>query len=196
VLGHAGVVPCAADGRARYNGGVRDERVIERVRVAALEVELERPADAEALIDERAFAREDEFLPYWAEPPAGLRVLELGCGLGLPSVVAALLGARVTASDWSADAVAATERNAERNGVAVEGLVASWFAPGPLLERAPWDLVVGADLLYEHRNAAPLLALVPRLAPRAWIADPGRHTAAPLVQAARADPERWRRITP
>ena len=190
---------------------MRDERVIERVRVAALEVELERPADAEALIDERAFAREDEFLPYWAElwpsahalaaalaaaPPAGLRVLELGCGLGLPSVVAALLGARVTASDWSADAVAATERNAERNGVAVEGLVASWFAPGPLLERAPWDLVVGADLLYEHRNAAPLLALVPRLAPRAWIADPGRHTAAPLVQAARADPDRWRRITP
>lgn len=181
--------------------------IVERLRIGALEVELERPPDPEALIDEEAFAREDEYLPYWAElwpsahalaralhdePPRGLRMLELGCGLGLPSVVAALLGAQVTATDWSADAVAATERNAARNGVAVDGLVASWFDPAPLLELAPFDLVIGADLLYEHRNVAPLLDLVPRLAPRAWIADPGRHTAAPLRDAAVTDPAQWR----
>jgi len=61
----------------------------------------------EELIDEEAFAN-DEFLPYWAElwpaaralaaalpPVAGLRVVELGCGLGLPSLVAAAGGAEV-----------------------------------------------------------------------------------------------------
>ena len=67
------------------------------------------------LIDEEAFA-DDEFLPYWAElwPAAarargalperldGLRVLELGCGLGVPSLVAAARGANVTAVDWAA----------------------------------------------------------------------------------------------
>ena len=74
-----------------------------------------RPRDAEALLDERAFEHE-EFLPYWAELwPSGValarrvaaralkgaRVLELGCGLGLPSLAAALAGGRVLATDWS-----------------------------------------------------------------------------------------------
>src|SRR5919198_1167187 len=80
----------------------------EVVRVGEVELSLLRPVDPEALLDEDAFAR-DEFLPYWAElwpaglalagalPPslAGTRVLELGCGLGIPSLVAAVLAADV-----------------------------------------------------------------------------------------------------
>src|SRR5215203_7269219 len=72
------------------------------VRVGSTTLSLLRPRDAEALLDEDAFA-EDEFLPYWAELwPAGLalgralpaqldgvRVVEVGCGLGVPSLVAA-----------------------------------------------------------------------------------------------------------
>ena len=68
---------------------------------------LARPASPEALLDEDAFAQ-DEFMPYWAELwpgglalaealPAdltGIRVVELGCGLGVPSLVAAARGAR------------------------------------------------------------------------------------------------------
>ena len=64
------------------------------------------PRDREALLSEEAFAHE-EFLPYWAElwpsalalarvlarrPLTGRRVLELGCGLGLPAIAAALAG--------------------------------------------------------------------------------------------------------
>src|SRR5262245_1815750 len=66
----------------------------ERIAIGGVTLELERPADPEALLDEEAFG-DDEFMPYWAELwPAGLalaealpadlggvRVVELGCGL-------------------------------------------------------------------------------------------------------------------
>src|SRR3954471_15503389 len=85
-----------------------------------------RPRDAESLLDEHAFEHE-EFLPYWAElwPSAlalarvvgvralrGARTLELGCGLGVPSLAAAAAGGRVLATDWAPDAIAMAERNA------------------------------------------------------------------------------------
>src|SRR5215213_8648426 len=60
------------------------------VRVGSTALSLLRPRDAEALLDEDAFA-EDEFLPYWAELwPAGLAL-----GRALP---AQLDGVRVV--DW------------------------------------------------------------------------------------------------
>src|SRR5262245_14598570 len=97
-----------------------DDLVEEVVAIAGHDLALLRPRDAEALLSEEAFERE-EFLPYWAELwPSALalarmvaaralrraRVLELGCGLGLPSLAAALAGGRVLATDWSPDAVA------------------------------------------------------------------------------------------
>ena len=152
-----------------------------------------RPRDAEALLDEHAFEHE-EFLPYWAELwPSGValarrvaaralkgaRVLELGCGLGLPSLAAALAGGRVLATDWSPQAIELLRDNAERNGAELELEVADWACPEALIERAPWDLVLGADLLYERRNVAPLLDLVPKLLAKGelWLADPGRAPA-------------------
>ena len=80
------------------------------------------------------------------------------------------------ATDWSAEAVAMTAANAERNDAAVETLVCSWTAPEPLLARAPWDLVLASDVLYEARNGDVLLELLPRLGPEVWLADPGRTT--------------------
>jgi predicted nicotinamide N-methyase len=83
-------------------------------------------------------------------------------------------GGRVLATDWAPDAVTMTARNAERNGLSVETLCVSWTSPAPLLERAPWALVLAADVLYEARNAETLLALLPRLGGEIWLADPGR----------------------
>jgi predicted nicotinamide N-methyase len=176
--------------------------VEERVEAGHWRVALERPASADALIDDRAFEH-DEFLPYWAElwPSAvalarhlstldlrGARVLEVGCGLGLPSIVAALGGADVLATDWADDALRFTERNAARNGVALATLRARWDEPDTLAGHAPFDLLVAADVLYEERNAAPLLALLDRvLAPggTALVADPGRRHAPVFFDAAR-----------
>ena len=49
-----------------------------------------------------------------------------------------------------------------------------WDEPDILLANAPFDLVLGADLLYEARNAAQLLELLPRLGDEIVLADPGR----------------------
>ena len=178
-----------------------DELVEEVVPLRGRDLRLLRPRDAEALLDEAAFERE-EFLPYWAElwPSSlalartiagrtlrGARTLELGCGLGLPSIAAALAGGRVLATDWSPEAVAMTAANAARNDADLETLVCSWTEPEPLLARAPWDLVLASDVLYERRNGEVLLGLLPRLGDEVWLADPGRPAAAPFLERAAAD---------
>src|SRR3954452_23019735 len=50
----------------------------------------------------------------------GLRVLELGCGLAVPSLAAARAGATVLATDMSPEAVELAARNAHENGVNIE----------------------------------------------------------------------------
>src|SRR4051812_49818030 len=108
----------------------RVDLVEEVVPLADRELAVLRPRDADALLDEHAF-EEDEFLPYWAQLwPSGValartvaaralkgaRVLEVGCGLGLPSIAAARAGGRVLATDWSPAAVELLRANARRNG--------------------------------------------------------------------------------
>ena len=174
------------------------ELIEERIHLPGRELALLRPPDPEALISEEAFERE-EFLPYWAElwpsglalaeevaalPLAGRRVLELGCGLGLPSLAAALAGADVLATDWSPDAVELLRENAARNEVALEVEAASWFAPDALAARGPWDLVLAADVLYERRNVEPVLALLPGLGSEILVAEPGRPAAGEFLERA------------
>jgi predicted nicotinamide N-methyase len=175
--------------------------VEERVIVGMRQLRLLRPRSAETLIDEDAFG-EDEFLPYWAELwPSGLAlaehvtgagvagkvVLELGCGLAVPSLAAALCGADVLATDWAPEAIALAEQNALGNGVSLRAALLRWDAPGSLGADS-FDLVLAADVLYQRRSVATLLSLLPRLAPEAWIADPGRPAAEAFDEQAR---RRW-----
>jgi predicted nicotinamide N-methyase len=119
----------------------------------------------------------------------GLRVVELGCGLAVPSIAAARAGAAVLATDMDPEALALSARNARANGARVETARVDWAEPDALVSRGHFDLVLAADVLYEREAVAPLLSLLPRLAPEAWIADPGRPAAeAFLEQAAR----RWK----
>jgi predicted nicotinamide N-methyase len=160
------------------------------------------PPDVDALIDEEAF-RADERIPYWAnvwesavvlaEEVAvlegdGRRFLELGCGLGLPAVVAARRGFAATASDYEEAALEGVRYNADRNGA--EGLavrLVDWRRPPADLGR--FDLVTAADVLYEKHHAVALsgmLAATLAADGLALVADPGRARAADFEPAAAA----------
>jgi predicted nicotinamide N-methyase len=137
--------------------------------------------------------------PYWAvlwrsgvalarevegEEPGGLRVVELGCGLAVPSIAAARAGASVLATDVAPEALALARRNARANGVRIETAAIDWAKRGELARRGRFDLVLAADVLYERSAVAALLGLLPRLASEALLADPGRPAAGAFLEQA------------
>jgi len=191
--------------------GAASDVVEETFPLAGRTVRLLRPRDGDAVLDE-VLAEDDpgeERLPFWAElwpagvalahaiavrPLVGRRVLELGCGLGLVSVTAALAGARVLAVDRSPEATAYAAVNAARNGVTIDTAVCAFDQPERLLREAPWDLVLAADVLYEQRNVPVLVWLLPRLVDatgEVWLADPGRSMLSRFLAA--VDAAGWRR---
>lgn len=107
-------------------------------------------------------------------PAQGKRVLEAGCGLALPSLVLKARGIDVTASDRNPLAGEFLARNAAANGIApVPFLPADWASAS----LGAFDLVIGADLLYEPDHPAQVAAFLERhVAPGGAIviADPGR----------------------
>ena len=150
--------------------GRRFRLVCEKIEIAGRHFEFFRPQNADDLISEEEFDR-DERLPYWADlwassivlaervaAEAGGRrsLLELGCGLGLVATVAASVGFDVTATDYYADALSFTRLNARHNGQAICAMrLVDWRDfPGDL---GRFDFVVASDVLYEPRNV-PLVA--------------------------------------
>jgi predicted nicotinamide N-methyase len=177
---------------------------VRRIEVPGGDVFLLRPADWEALrLEEGAAGRP---VPFWARPwpsgtalaadlgrhapAAGTRVLELGCGLAAPSIVAARAGAVVLATDGATDAVVFAAHSMALNEVEGDVAHAEWAENADsLADRGPFDLVLAADVIYTPANAEAALRLLPRvLAP--WgevaIADPGRANARTFLAAARA----------
>ncbi|MEJ8280766.1 class I SAM-dependent methyltransferase [Pseudonocardia spirodelae] len=122
---------------------------------------------------------------------AGRRVLELGCGLGLPSLVAARAGAApVLATDRSAAALAWVAANARRAGLTLQTATTAFDAPAEAVRGHRWDLVLAADVLYGAAAADALLGLLVQLTSRraaVWLADPGRPETPRWLAAARAD---------
>jgi predicted nicotinamide N-methyase len=181
---------------------VLEEFVTQRIELPNGELRVLQPAEVAELPDDGA-VEWAPLAPYWAvlwrsgvalanevagRDLRGAQVVELGCGLGVPSLAAARAGAAVLATDAQPEALTLVERNAALNGVRVETAVADWSAADELVGRGPFDLVLAADVLYERAAVAQLLGLLPRLAAAAWIADPGRPAADAFLDAARA---RW-----
>ncbi len=106
---------------------------------------------------------------------AGRRVLELGCGLGLPALCAGKCGARVTASDFHPDNRAFFRQNAILNNLPeIEYWQFDWRQPGPTAE---FEIILGSDLIYEKEMLDSLVSCVCRyLTPGGCFifADPGR----------------------
>ncbi len=174
------------------------ELVEDTIEAGPLRLSILRPPDPDAMIDEARFD-DDEFMPYWAELWAsgvalaavvaerdvrGLRVLELGCGLGLPSIAAALGGADVLATDWAPEALDVTRGTPSETAHGSRRCSRTGRSPRALLERAPFDLVLCADVLYEPRNVDALLELLPQLTDEVLLGEPGRATAGPFFEGA------------
>ena len=167
--------------------------------VSGHRVRMTRVDDAEVLlagIEPVTFAT-DERLPYWAElwPSAvalahyltkhlnlaGWRVLELGCGLGLVSVVAALQGARVLCTDYEEAALTFARHNARGNACRdIRFRLLDWCQPAL---RRRYDCILASDVIYEARSFAPLASLLQRYLARggtAVFAEPGRARSRPF----------------
>lgn len=119
---------------------------------------------------------------YWR----GKRVLELGCGLALPSFVASRLQAEVTASDLHPDVPDFLERNADRNpGTSVRYQLLDWRQR----VSGTWDVIVASDILYEREYPEALAAFLARsLSPsgESIVVDPSRPFADRLPEALRS----------
>lgn len=164
---------------------------------------LERAADLESLWDSMVEANdahgkaqafhEDERLPYWtelwpssivladwlahnAQEICGRHCLDMGCGLGLCSLVGQWLGARVVGMDYEAEALHFARRNATINHVTQPlWTVMDWRMPAVRAHSV--DIVWGGDIMYERRFVEPVLDFLDHvLAPhgKAWVAEPGR----------------------
>ncbi len=184
-------------GRPR-DGSLIEEFVTHTIELPSGEIQILQPAEAAEIPDDHQ-VEWAPLAPYWSvlwrsgvalareldrEDLRGLRVVELGCGLGVPSIAAALGGAEVIATDGDIDALGLVQRNAEANGVELETDAVDWADPDELVDRGPFDLVLATDVLYERPGVAMLLDLLPRLAPVAWVADPGRPAAEAFMEQA------------
>ncbi len=116
---------------------------------------------------------------------AGKRILELGCGLGLSSLVLQQRGARIVASDHHPLAEPFLAYNSALNGLpSVVYRELRWNVPHTTL--GLFDLVIGSDILYESGHAAQLATLLARHTrerSEVLITDPGRGNSAPFTRA-------------
>ena len=174
----------------------------EEFRVDSLIVEMflvEDPNQLAMSVAADVFAADERF-PYWAElwPSAralsrfvaargrldGTTVVELGCGMGLVGVTAALCGAAgVVFTDFEPDALAFAAANHALNiGAAGVTRLVDWRRPPDDLSA---DLVLAADVLYERRFIQPLRnTLTQLMAPggTALVAEPDRGVAVDAME--------------
>lgn len=115
----------------------------------------------------------------------GKRILELGCGLGLSSLVLQQRGADITASDHHPLADSFLRHNAAQNHLPkVSYCDLRWEVSDATLGR--FDLIIGSDILYESAHSGLLAAMVERHAlpdAEVLITDPGRGNSAPFTRA-------------
>lgn len=173
----------------------------ETLSIGSLTIELFRPQYPDNLLDEMLAKSpddidvRDERLPYWAELwPSSIalatylvserpldpdvKVLELGCGLGLAGVAAGHQTPQVVMTDYQPTALQFAELNWRHNlTIPFRGEVLDWREPRKDLAA---DVVLAADVAYESRALEPLVHAFRQLTRpggRILLAEPGRKVA-------------------
>jgi predicted nicotinamide N-methyase len=163
-------------------------------RVGRFSVKLDIVQDFDGVLESFANTHPDDtdMIPYFADlwPSAialgeylqkrfatleGVRVMELGCGLGLPSLIAAMLGADVTASDFHPDNLPYLRANIALNQLnTIQPVTLDWR---DICAGDQYNLILGSDLLYEEAQVESLVGCIVKiLAPNGHLllADPVR----------------------
>lgn len=113
----------------------------------------------------------------------GKTVLELGCGLGLPSMVATHLGGKVLATDFHPHVEEYFKRNCRHSSLDCDFLRLNWRENQSI---GPFDVVMGSDVLYESKHPKEIAqGLLRFLKPGGVIllSDPGRSYLQPFIHA-------------
>lgn len=185
MIGPRGVIPVDG-GRARHEVRVDDSVVV-----------IEGPADPDGAV-RRAVVESRGLLPHWGHlwpmsvelarwvrtsllVAPGSRMLEVGCGLGLVGITAALRGASVTMTDIETDALKWSAHNARLNGADAVAEAFDWNGEPRWDE--PFDLLVASDVLYEPASQGAIARLIERLGCPAMLADPQRPVSAQAESA-------------
>ena len=185
---------------SQYDGPIGEVEV----RAGGRSIRLVRPGDPDRLLDDPAvlaWNQAEDYMPYWAYLwpgafllgdavaaggwPERTPTLELGCGLGLPGLVAVALGLAVEFTDQDPTPLRFVRRSAASNGfdpALYSVALLDWRHPTP----GRFELILGSDITYERR-LIPLVASViaAKLAPDgvALITDPDRSASGGLRAA-------------
>lgn len=142
----------------------------------------------------------DERIPYWADVwPSSIALAqvlirnsnlvtdctccEIGCGAGIPGIVAGLFGASVLLTDYVEEACAIARHNWELNqSVPAPVQQLDWRNPG---DEILCNLLIASDVAYEKRNWAALLHCFDSCLQNGGtvlLSDPGRDLSKPFFQ--------------
>jgi predicted nicotinamide N-methyase len=156
---------------------------VETFVLGGLEIPMYVVCHLESVVDREALLREETMPdpPYWAHlwlgaralarhvaeslDCAGATVLDLGCGLGLPGLVAGRRGAEVWFVDREPAALEFARASARRNGLVDARFHAIDFtrpeAAGGLAARR-FDVILGAEIVYDPAAYIPLANFLAR----------------------------------
>jgi predicted nicotinamide N-methyase len=167
-------------------------------------VRLALPADPDAVLDDAVTLEQnqiDDYMPYWCwlwpaaikmaqvvdrlPIAAGLRGLELGCGLGLVGTTALMAGLDVVMSDYRDEPVRTAKYNAALNGFRQATTRKVNWREEP---RQSYDYLIACDVLYEANEHHPILDFIGaaiKAGGECWIGDPGRAHSGDFVRLSR-----------
>lgn len=122
-----------------------------------------------------------------AEILTGRRILEIGCGIGLASIVLHRMGADITASDYHPQVLPFLERNLRQNKLSpIKFQTGNWETDNPAL--GEFDLIIGSDILYQPAHIDDVSQFISRHSSAdvdVMIIDPGRENRPRFTRAMR-----------
>jgi predicted nicotinamide N-methyase len=195
------------------NRSVALQRLNVTLPVSGREYEIYRPDDeSREKLFELGRADPEKQMPYWAkvwpsgvaladvvverkEEVAGKHVLELGAGLGVTACAVLEYGGDIVTADYSDLPLAHCRLNTVVNtGKAPDATCFNWRHPSEVAAAAAqpqfhggFPLIIAGDVLYEGRDAEPLLNVIDRLLVddgSLWLAEPVRRTAQRFLDSA------------